>query len=120
MDICLVLVVMVVLLVVVVDYLKLDCRVVLEEQCILVQHHRGANTYDGLGGRGGMGYYGGGGGGGGWQYGPGPQGAGGGGGSSYASGLPPAAPVPAPVSTINESGTNTSGSYITFVSWEPA
>lgn len=80
----------------------------------------GANTYDGLGGRGGMGYYGGGGGGGGWQYGPGPQGAGGGGGSSYASGLPPAAPVPAPVSTINASGTNTSGSYITFVSWEPA
>lgn len=78
-----------------------------------------SGIHDGLGGKGGMGYYGGGGGGGGWQYGPGPQGSGGGGGSSYNGGIPPSGPYPVPV-TPHTSGPNNGASYITFVSFEPA
>jgi hypothetical protein len=78
----------------------------------------GGGGVDGSGGPGGFGYYGGGGGGGGWDSGSdygGTFGGGGGGGASYAHGLPPSAPYPAPVTNAT-SGSNTGASYMTFVS----
>jgi hypothetical protein len=81
----------------------------------------GGDGGDGNGGPGGFGYYGGGGGGGGWDYGSdygGLFGGGGGGGASYAHGLPPSAPYPAPVNNVT-SGSNNVASYMTFVSITP-